>query len=152
MLPLCMLARACSRAGSLARRTASPLESYHVSVIVDQMTLATRKPSDRLPVDPDVRELVAGAGRMPHEVVSLWPSRDRARVLVWIGRDETGRSRVRARPRAHDLDPPDLAREVRRVRGDTAVIIELGGDRKVVVPLKSIAGDLDLMVADRDPR
>jgi hypothetical protein len=85
-------------------------------------------------VDSELRQLAARARPTPREVISLWPPKQRAHLILWIRLDETGKLQICARVRDGDLGQPDLTREVRRIRRDIPIVFELDGRRTVVVP------------------
>jgi hypothetical protein len=109
--------------------------------LVARADLHSRRPASRRrtlePIDPEVRELGSSARHTLREVISLWPADQRKRLVVWIRRDERGAPQIRARLRDPELDGPELAPELafdlRRVRGDVPVVFELEG-KTVVVP------------------
>lgn len=86
--------------------------------------------------DRDQRDLIRRARPPPEELLSLWPPALRLRLVLFVRVDEAGRVDISARLREHDFDPggADLARRVRRVRGDVPVVFDRAGARPVVVP------------------
>ena len=85
---------------------------------------------------PVPRELVRNAQPSPAELLTLWPAELRLRLVLLVRVDESGGVEVSARLREHDFEPsaPNLARQVRRVRGDVPVVVHTPGARPVVVP------------------
>jgi hypothetical protein len=60
--------------------------------------------------------------------------------VLWARFDAGSAPELGARTREHDFDAagPGLAREVRRVRGDVPVVIELRGGRTVVLGWRTV--------------
>jgi hypothetical protein len=88
-----------------------------------------------LPGDRALDELLARARPSVAEVLSLWPASRRKDVVVWVRIDQEGETTIDAR-----LREPHLDHAVPRIRGDAAVVFELGSDRRVVLPSRSLRG------------
>ena len=90
-------------------------------------------------LDEEVRAVLAGARTWLRELLSIWPVSVRHQVVLWI-HSRPGDTGAGARPRAQfEEQSGEVAAQVRKIRRDTPVVIELVGGRTVVVPWRSVA-------------
>jgi hypothetical protein len=89
------------------------------------------------------RLVVAGARTALDEILSLWPPAEHERIVLWASFGPLGKISTGARFRRHVFDgvSRELARDLRRIRGDVPVVLELTDGSVVVVPLKAIRID-----------
>jgi hypothetical protein len=74
------------------------------------------------------------------EILSLWPAGHHGRVVLWVRVGTDGGVTVGAhlREQALEAQPPDVARDVRRIRNDVPVVLELDAVGSVVVPMRAL--------------
>jgi hypothetical protein len=87
-----------------------------------------------------VRAAVAGARPSLDDVLSLWPAGQRYRVVLRarLGADGGVSIGAHLREQAVEAQAPDVARDVRRIRSDVPVVLELDEASSVVVPMRTL--------------
>jgi hypothetical protein len=86
------------------------------------------------------RGALAAARPSLEEILSLWPFGRRNGVVLWAKLDTDGSVSIGAslRERALEREPPDVVREVRRIRDDVPVVLERMGVGRVVLPMREL--------------
>jgi hypothetical protein len=78
------------------------------------------------------------------DILSLWPQDQHDRLVLWARLGRGGEVAIGAQLRDEPIEGAgercDLARDVRRIRGDIPVVVELAGAPKVVLPLRALHG------------
>ena len=102
--------------------------------------LDTRAPDAR--VEGAVRAGLADARPSLDEILSLWPVGHHDRVVLWarLGTDGGLAVGAQLREQALEAQPPEVARDVRRIRNDVPVVLELDAVGSVVVPMRALTG------------
>jgi hypothetical protein len=91
-------------------------------------------------IESAVRAALAGARPSLDEILSLWPTGQRGRVVLWarLGADGAISTGAHLREQASEAQPPDVARDVRRIRNDVPVVLALDDVGSVVVPMRTL--------------
>ena len=93
---------------------------------------------------PGIEDAVCGAlaSARPSldEILSLWPVGRHNRIVLRARLAADGAISIGAHMREQTLEgqPPDLARDVRRIRDDVPVVLELDEVGSVVVPMRAL--------------
>jgi hypothetical protein len=85
---------------------------------------------DASSADSEVRSVLLRARPLLEEVLSLWPAEKRPKLVLWV--DLVG-TEVQVKARLRDGE-----RQVRRVKGDAAIVVELPGKATVVIALQAV--------------
>jgi hypothetical protein len=93
-------------------------------------------------IEGAVRAGLAGTRPSLDEILSLWPVGHHDRVVLWarVGADGGLAVGARMRDQPFGTQPPEVAREVRRIRNDVPVVLELDAVGSVVVPMRTLTG------------
>lgn len=91
-------------------------------------------------IENAVRAALAGARPSLDEILSLWPAGQRDRIVLRarLGADGGISTGALLREQAFEAQPPDVARDVRRIRNDVPVILELDEVGTVVIPMRAL--------------
>jgi hypothetical protein len=91
-------------------------------------------------IEDTVRAALAGAHPSLDEILSLWPVGRHDRIVLRARLGTDGAISIGAHMREHAFEgqPRDLARDVRRIRNDVPVVLELDEVGSVVVPMRTL--------------
>jgi hypothetical protein len=91
-------------------------------------------------IEGAVRAGLADARPSLDEILSLWPVGHHDRIVLWARLGADGGIAVGAHLREEPFGarPPEVARDVRRIRNDVPVVLELDTVGSVVVPMRAL--------------
>jgi hypothetical protein len=91
-------------------------------------------------IEDAVRLALGGARPSLDEILSLWPVARHDRIVLWarVSTDGAISLGARLREQAFEGQSPALARDVRRIRNDVPVVLELDNVGSVVVPMREL--------------
>jgi hypothetical protein len=95
----------------------------------------------RVALEDAVRVALTGKRPALEEILSLWPVDRHDRLVLWARLGPGGEVALGAHLREQPHEEAwarDLARDVRRIRDDIPVVVELAGAPKVVVSLRAL--------------
>jgi hypothetical protein len=91
-------------------------------------------------IEGAVRAALAGARPSLDEILSLWPVGHHDRIVLWARLAVDGGIAVGAhlREQPFGAQTPAVARDVRRIRNDVPVILEVEAVGSVVIPMRAL--------------
>ena len=99
------------------------------------------RPASPVVLDDDVKGAIASVRTWLTELIALWPAHARDQIVLWVQSSpgDAAGAGAGARPRAQvEEQAGDVAAQVRKIRRDTPVVVELVGGRTVVIPWRSL--------------
>jgi hypothetical protein len=97
----------------------------------------------RFAIEQTARLAIASAKPSPRDILSLWPSDQRERLVLWAFVGPANEVAIAARFRKHAFDGAlrALSHDLRRIRGDVPVVVELHDGRTIIMPLRALSAD-----------
>jgi hypothetical protein len=102
---------------------------------------ARARPAPPVVLDDDVKGAIASVRNWLTELIALWPVHARDQIVLWVQSTpgDSAHSGAGARPRAQvEEQAGEVAAQVRKIRRDTPVVVELVGGRTVVIPWRAL--------------
>jgi len=86
------------------------------------------------------RRALLAARPSVEEILSLWPTARRERIVLWVKVDEAGDVVIVAHPRDQPIEGvvEAVSRDVRRIQDDVPIVLDLPERGTVVFPLQTL--------------